>query len=150
MQYGFVRFFRLKMHGRQYGFVRFFRLKKSPRQYGFVRFFRLKKTGREFTQGSRHFYAFQQDMCSDESSTVHVFVQHCFVRHPIIHCLSLLDCTYTVIYTTCAHHRPRHQQQITLYCQASYNSLFFPTTALYIHSTILPHTPKQSVLQSQN
>jgi hypothetical protein len=68
-QYEFVRFFRLKMHLRQYGFVRFFRLKMHLRQYGFVRFFRLKKSPREFTQGSRHFCAFQQDMRSDESST---------------------------------------------------------------------------------
>jgi hypothetical protein len=59
-QYGFVRFFRLKKSPRQYGLVRFFRLKKSPRQYGFVRFFRLKMHARDFTQGSRHFCAFQQ------------------------------------------------------------------------------------------
>jgi hypothetical protein len=36
-------------------------LKKTLKQYGFVRFFRLKKPAREFTQGSRHFYAFSTE-----------------------------------------------------------------------------------------
>jgi hypothetical protein len=84
--------------------------------------------------------------CTYTSNLLHVFVYHRFVRHPIIHCPSLLGCTYTsnllrvffhpiihcpslprctytVIYTSSAHHRPRHQHQIT-----------------HTPSTMLPHT----------
>ena len=108
--------------------MRFVRLKMHPRQYGFLRFFRLKKPAREFTQGSRHFCAFQQD--SAQKNLLHVFVYHRFVRHPIIHCLSLLDCTYTVI-------RLRTTDR-----DINNKSL---RTALYIHARQFFHTHNRKI-----
>jgi hypothetical protein len=148
MQYGFVRFFRLKKSPRQYGFVRFFRLKKSPRQYGFVRFFRLKKSPREFTQGSRHFCAFQQDMCSDESSTRVCLPSLCQASY---NSLSFPAALYIHgdIYFVCA---PPTETSTTNHFALS-GTLYIivlPYCVVHTRSTILPHTPKQSVLQSQN
>jgi hypothetical protein len=72
--------------------------------------------------------------CTYTTNLLRVFLYHRSVRHPIIHCPSLLSCTYTVIYTSA-----RHQQQITLYCQAPYILLSF-STGLYIRPRQFFHT----------
>jgi hypothetical protein len=126
-QYGFLRFFRLKKRSRQYGFLRFFRLKMHPRQYGFLRFFRLKKPAREFTEESRHFCAFQQDMCSDEFSTRVCLPSLCQASY---NSLSFPTGLYIHgdIYFVCA------APTLPLHCQAPYILLSFPTAGLYIHA----------------
>jgi hypothetical protein len=120
------------MHPRQYGFVRFFRLKMRPRQYGFVRFFRLKKPAREFTEDSRHFCAFQQDMCSEESSTRVCLPSLCQASY---NSLSFPTGLYIHgdIYFVCA------APTLPLHCQAPYILLSFPT-GLYIHVRQFLHT----------
>jgi hypothetical protein len=98
-----------------------------------VRFFRLKNPERELTQGNRHFCAFQQDMCSDESSTLcqASYKSLSFPTGLYIHGDIYFVCTPPTL--------PRHQQQITLYCQAPYILLSFPTK-LYIHARQFFHT----------